>query len=366
MELVLVISAFVISFILTNIIIPPIVKVAHAKKLFDPIEGRKIHTEIVPPLGGIAIFASFVLSAIIATDGLSFDALKYIVAAVTILFFIGLKDDLMDISAKEKFFVQVLAAFILVALGNLRFTSFYGLFGIYEINYSISVIVSVLMAVGLINAYNLIDGIDGLASGLAIMATTVFGVLFYLQAQPQYAVLSFSLAGSLSGFFLFNVFGNKNKIFMGDTGSLIIGIIITALLIRFCEMTISGQSIAFKITPIIPLSLIVVPLVDMVRVMSIRIIRKRSPFSADNNHIHHRLLVLFPKHLTVTLIIIGTNILMIMVAFMLNATKININIQFLMIGFLGIFLSYIPTFLIKSDKNRATQYHRFKLGNSLN
>ncbi len=366
MELILVTSAFVIGFIFTNVMIPPIVKVAHAKRLFDPCTGRKIHKQVVPPLGGIAIFAGIVISAIIATDGLSFDALKYIVAAVTILFFIGLKDDLMDISARKKFVVQIIAAVILVTLGNIRLTNFHGILGIHEVNYPVSVFISVLLTVALINAYNLIDGIDGLASGITIMTASIFGILFYLSNQPQYAVLSFSLVGSLSGFFIFNVFGKKNKMFMGDTGSLIIGLLISVLLIRFGEVSLSNKVLGSKISPVILLSLVIVPLLDMIRVMSIRMSHGRSPFSADNNHIHHRLLLFFPKHLTVTLIIISTNILIVFLAFMLNTTALNINFQIALIIFLELFLSYIPCIILKNSKERRSKYNSLKLGNSLN
>jgi len=366
MELILVTSAFVIGFIFTNVMIPPIVKVAHEKCLFDPCTGRKIHKQVVPPLGGIAIFAGVVLSAIIATDGLSFDALKYIVAAVTILFFIGLKDDLMDISARKKFIVQIIAAVILVTLGNIRLTNFHGILGIYEVNYPVSVFISVLLTVGLINAYNLIDGIDGLASGITIMAASVFGILFYLSNQPQYAVLSFSLVGSLCGFFIFNVFGKKNKMFMGDTGSLIIGLLVSVLLIRFCEILISNKVMGSTISPAVLLSLVIVPLIDMLRVMSIRISNGRSPFSADNSHIHHRLLLLFPKHLTVTLIIIGANIVIVFLAIMLNTTALNINIQIALIIFLALFLSYVPCIILKRNKEKVSKYKSLKLGNSLN
>src|SRR5680860_30651 len=140
------------------------------------------------------------------------------------MFFTGLKDDILEISAKKKLVVQIVAAGILITLGDVRFTNLHGILGIHEINYFAGIICTLFVILLIINAYNLIDGIDGLASGLAIVSGTVFGVWFYLAGHIQFSILSFALVGSLSGFFLFNVFGHKNKLFMGDNGSLVIGL----------------------------------------------------------------------------------------------------------------------------------------------
>ena len=197
MELILTIGAFIIGFLLVMVSIPPIIRVANAKHLFEPFEARKIHTKTVPPMGGVAIFIGFTLSSIIATDGISFDALKYIIASVIIMFFIGLKDDLMDIPARKKLMVQIFAAVILITLGNVRFTNLHGMLGTGEIGYLTSLILTIFTMVVIMNAFNLIDGIDGLASGLAILAATTFGIWFYLVGNTQFAILSFDLFVSL-------------------------------------------------------------------------------------------------------------------------------------------------------------------------
>jgi len=279
MELTLTLTAFIISFALVLISIPPIVKVAHEKKLFEPFHERKVHKQVVPPLGGVAIFIGFTLSSIISTDGISFDALKYIIAAVIVMFFIGLKDDLMDISAKKKLIVQIFAAVILVGLGDVRFTNLYGIFGIYEVSATLSFIISVFAIVVIMNAFNLIDGIDGLASGLAIFSSSLFGIWFYMNGNPRFSILSMALAGSLTGFFFYNVFGKKNKMFMGDTGSLIIGLVISTLVIKFNEFNVNNTGIhGITSAPLVSFAIIVVPLIDTLRVMTIRVLSKRSPF----------------------------------------------------------------------------------------
>ena len=348
MDLTLTIGALIIGFLLVTISIPPIIRVANAKHLFEPFDERKIHTKTVPPLGGVAIFIGFTLSSIIATDGISFDALKYIIASVIIMFFIGLKDDLMDISARKKLMVQIFAAVILITLGNVRFTNLYGIFGAGEIGYITSIILTIFAMVVIINAFNLIDGIDGLASGLAMIATTAFGIWFFLAGNIQFAILSFALVGSLAGFFIYNVFGRRNKLFMGDTGSLIIGLVISALVVKFNEFNINiSESYAIKAAPAVSFAIIIVPLVDTLRVMTIRIYNKTSPFSPDNNHIHHRLLGLVSSHLKVTLIIISINIVIIVFALFLNQLQININIQFILVLLAGIIFSLIPSVILK-------------------
>jgi UDP-N-acetylmuramyl pentapeptide phosphotransferase/UDP-N-acetylglucosamine-1-phosphate transferase len=272
MDAVLTIIAFIIGFVLVLITIPPIVRVAKAKRLFDTFEERKIHKLRVPPMGGVAIFIGLTISSIVATDGIPFDSLKYISASVIIMFFIGLKDDLMNITARKKLMVQIFAAVILVAMGNVRFTHLHGFLGTEEIGYIISIILSIFAIVVIINAFNLIDGIDGLASGLAILSVSAYGIWFLITGNTQFAILSFALVGSLAGFFIFNVFGTTNKLFMGDTGSLIIGLVISALVVKFNEFNINASSpYAIVAAPSVSFALIIVPLVDTLRVMTIRI-----------------------------------------------------------------------------------------------
>ncbi len=357
MELILTISAFFIGFILVMISVPSILKIARAKHLFEPFEARKIHTSIVPPLGGVAIFIGFTLSAIIATDGLSFDSLKYIIASVILMFFIGLKDDLLTISPRKKLIIQIFAAIILITLANVRFTNLHGILGIHEIGFIPSVAITLLAMVVIINAFNLIDGIDGLASGLAMMSITVLGVWFYIAGQYQFAIMSFAMVGSLAGFFLYNVFGRRNKLFMGDTGSLIIGIVISALIVKFNEFNIVKTTpFAIGAAPAVSFAIILVPLIDTLSVMSIRISNNKSPFIADNNHIHHRLLTLVNNHFIVALIIVFANVLIVALAIFLNSKGINGNTQFVVIFLTGIIMSFIPSIILKYRKTHLTQH----------
>lgn len=359
MELILILAALILSFAFVVITIPPILRVAKAKHLYDHSDDRKIHSKVVPPLGGVAIFIGFILATIIATDGLSFDSLKYIIAAVMIMFFIGLKDDLLVISARKKLLVQLFASLLLITLGNVRFTTLHGILWTNEIGYLASLSITLLAMVVIINSFNLIDGIDGLASGLAILASFVLGTWFYIAGHFEIAIMSFALVGSLTGFFFFNVFGKTNKLFMGDTGSLIVGMVISILIVRFNEYNIiHTNEFAIGAAPAVSFAIIIVPLIDTLRVMSIRIWQRRSPFSPDNNHIHHRLLVLVPNHFRVSMIIIGANVFLIAMALLLNNQMGNINLQFILIFLTGVAMAQIPSLLIRikgKSKNLQTK-----------
>lgn len=354
--MILIFIAFSIGITVVFLTIPPIIRVGHAKHLFDPINERKLHSNTIPPLGGVAIFIGFVIATVIATDGLRFDELKYILVSVIVMFFIGLKDDLMDISPRKKLAIELFAAYLLVGMGDIRFTSLHGIFGIYDIDIILSIAVSIFTVIVIINAINLIDGIDGLASGLAIASASLLGSWFYMAGNYTYAIMAFALIGSLSGFFIFNVFGKKNKLFMGDTGSLIIGLIIATLIIKFNELNINlTGEYAVVASPVISFAIIIVPLIDTLRVMTIRIRNKRSPFSADNNHIHHRLLYFFRKHIVVSLILVAANIGLFLIALLISRTGININYQFLLLIAIGIIISFVPSVFIRLNEDRKNQ-----------
>lgn len=348
MSIVYSIFGLLLGFTFVCLTIPPIIRVSIAKHLYDSPNERKVSKKVVPTLGGVAIFIGFILSTIIATDGYNFGELKYLIAAVVAMFFVGLKDDLMDISALKKFSIQLATATVLIVLGNLRFTNLQGVLGINEISYPISFVITIFIMIGLINAINLIDGIDGLASAIGIIATTSFGTWFLLAGHEEYGITSFCLSGSLIAFFFFNVFGKKHKIFMGDTGSLILGVIIAVLVIKFNEFNINQQGpYAIHNAPIVSIAILIIPVIDTLKVFFIRISEKKSPFSPDMNHIHHKFIKLGFSHLKSTLMIAVANI--IFIAFTLAVYRdININNLMMFVLASGFIVAYIPSFLLKS------------------
>ena len=352
----LTVIAYLLALIIVVVSVPPIIRVSQVKNLFEPFDERKVHTKIVPPLGGVAIFLGFVLSTIISTDGYSFDALKYIIASVILMFFIGLKDDLVIISARKKFIVQVFAVVMLITLGGVQITNLHGIFGIYHLHHLTGIFLSLFVMLAIINAWNLIDGIDGLASGLAIFASLIFGSWFYVAGHIQYAVMSFALAGSLSGFFIFNVFGKKHKLFMGDTGSLIIGLVISALVIKFNEFNIlKTVPYAVAAAPAVSFAVLAVPLLDTLRVITIRLLNGKSPFAPDKNHTHHRLLEMIPHHLSVTTLLVLGNALLVGIALWFNSISFEVSLQLLLVFCAGVIMCLIPSTILRIKRIRTNR-----------
>jgi len=341
-----------ISFTIVFFVIPKIIKVSKIKNLFDVPNHRSAAKQIVPTLGGISIFAGFTISVIVASGSYNINDLKYLIVGIIVMFFIGLKDDIIGLSAKNKFIVQIAMSIYLVILGNYRITNLHGILGIQQINFLTGAILTVIAIVGIINAVNLIDGIDGLASGVGILISTVYGFLFLNAGDYTYAIACFSLTGTLIAFFLYNVFGTSNKIFMGDTGSLILGTIIALLTIHFNEFVPANNNAAHGL-PAISLAIIIIPVIDTIRIIAIRISQGKSPFSPDMNHIHHMVLRLTGSHLKASMIIISVNAVFILLAFSLIDTIGN-SALFILLFASGFILAGILSWVVKVQKNYST------------
>jgi UDP-N-acetylmuramyl pentapeptide phosphotransferase/UDP-N-acetylglucosamine-1-phosphate transferase len=346
-----------LSFTIVFFVIPKIIKVSKIKNLFDVPNHRSAAKQIVPTLGGISIFAGYTISLIVASGNYNLNDLKYMFAAIIVMFFIGLKDDIIGLSAKKKIIGQIIMSIYLVILGNYRITNLHGILGIQQINFLSGAIITVIAIVGIINAVNLIDGIDGLASGVGLLISTVYGFWFLNAGDYIYAIACFSLTGTLIAFFLYNVFGTSNKIFMGDTGSLILGTIIALLTIHFNELNPANNNVAHGL-PAISLAIIIIPVIDTIRIFAIRLSQGKSPFSPDMNHIHHLVLRLTGSHLKASLIIIAINAIMIFLAFSLIESLGNSTLFILLLAS-GFILVGILTWVLKVQK----KYVPVKLGN---
>ena len=309
-----VLLSIAISFTITFLAIPVIITVAERKKLFDLPNERKIHQNPIPSLGGLGIFAGFIMACLIAIQFHTAPEFQYFLAACFVIFFLGLKDDILVISPIKKFIGQVLAAFLIIYKGNVQIRSMHGFLGIHELPESFSLLLTYFTVIVIINSFNLIDGIDGLAGSLGLMAATVFGFYFLQIDMPAYAILAFGLAGSLAAFLIFNF--HPAKIFMGDTGSLLIGLINSILVVKFIEVA-TAVNVPYPIpaSPAIGFAILMIPLLDTLRVFSIRIVNRRSPFSPDRNHVHHLLLDKGLSHRAITLTLVCINMLSIIAAY---------------------------------------------------
>ena len=331
-----VLLSIVISFTITFLAIPVIITVAERKKLYDIPDERKIHQNPIPSLGGLGIFAGFILACLISIQFHAASEFQYFLAAAFVIFFLGLKDDILVISPIKKFIGQVLAAFLIIYKGGVQINSMHGFLGIHQLPESFSLVLTYFTVIVIINSFNLIDGIDGLAGSLGLMASIVFGFYFLQINMTAYAILSFSLAGSLAAFLIFNF--QPAKIFMGDTGSLLIGLITSILAIKFIDAATSAE-VAYPIaaSPAIGFTILMIPLLDTLRVFAIRIFHRRSPFSPDRNHVHHLLLDKGLTHRTIALMLVAINLFSIVAAF----AGRDLGCTWIILGIVGLFFSGI-------------------------
>ncbi len=302
-----------VAFIITFLAIPAIIKVADEKKLFDLPDARKLHKKPIASLGGVGVFIGFLLATLLSSAKDSVD-LHYFFAAAILIFFIGVKDDILILTAAKKFLAQVAAAAIVIHLGGIRIDSMHGLFGITHIPSLLGLALSYITIILIVNAYNLIDGVDGLAGSLGLLTMLVFGSYFYSIGLSSFATMAFAMAGSLLAFLIFNY--NPAKIFLGDSGSLLLGLINAILAIKFITVA-DSKAVAIPVASavVVGIAILMVPLMDTLRVFSMRIFNGRSPFSPDRNHFHHLLLDCGLSHKYVTFFSLLLNVLFIAVAY---------------------------------------------------
>lgn len=349
---------FLTSFFVVLLSTPALIKVAELKRLFDePDEERKLHTRKVPTIGGIIIFAGTLFSFALwlpiehITDSMTLlkaiGDLKYLVATILILFFVGIKDDIIGTAPVKKLVAHIIVGMILVLMADVRLTGLHGIFGIREIPYWSSVFLSMFTYIVVVNAFNLIDGIDGLAGGIGLIAASAFGIWFTLAGDYVMATLAFALAGSLVAFLIFNF--SPAKIFMGDSGSLTIGLILCILALKLIEFDITEvKGFASQLSkPVFAMAVLVYPLYDTLRVFTYRALKGLSPFSADRNHLHHRLIDLGLDHKGTVLWLYASNIFIIALAVFTRG--LSPSYAFLIVGGAAVLLAQVPFFIKKKD-----------------
>ena len=329
-------TAFAIVFVST----PALLRVARLKGLVDyPDDERKVHKRLIPTIGGVIIFAGTLIAYLLWYPIIEVGDFKYIAAAMMILFFIGIKDDLVGTAPVKKLAGHIAVAFILVIIAEIKITNMYGIFGIQEIPDWASILLSVFTYTVIVNAFNLIDGLDGLAAGVGFIACLAFGLWFFFAGGEDNAILALSLAGALLGFLIFNF--EPARVFMGDSGSLTIGLIISVLSIKLIEYDTSDipANMVYISKPVFAMSVLSYPLIDTLRVFILRTIKGNSPFSADRNHLHHKLIDMGFNHSKTVLTIYAFSVLMITVA---TFIRVETNMLFALLTFLVILFSQIP------------------------
>lgn len=358
---IIVLASFV-SFLVAFISIPVVIKIADAKKLFDNPGDRKIHFTPVPSLGGVGIFAALTFSVTTFITFSKSPEIQYFLSASIIIFFLGLKDDILLISPIKKFTGQLIAAFLLSFQGHFQLNSLHGFIGIQELHPAIATVFTYLTLLVVINAFNLIDGVDGLAGMLGLVSTLFFGIVFTLENQTAFAILSFAMSGSLIAFLMYNI--SPSRIFMGDTGSLLLGLVNAVLVIKFINLESgAGNILHFSAAPAVGFAVLFIPLMDTLRVTLIRIYNGKSPFDPDVNHIHHLLLKKGMSHIQITGILTIVALLFIAVAIILQPMGITFVIFSLF--FLSMMMISILTWAGKAELHTLDHPQKTKSSSGL-
>jgi UDP-N-acetylmuramyl pentapeptide phosphotransferase/UDP-N-acetylglucosamine-1-phosphate transferase len=313
------ILSFVTAFAISYLIFPPAIKAFHKFSLVDDPGGRKIHKKQVPALGGIPIFFGVVVSLLVWLPIGMIAHYKFYLVAIAFIFILGLRDDLSPVSALQKLIGQVGAASILFFLCNIRIDSFYGLFGLYDMPYWLSYFVTLFTIIVITNAYNLIDGIDGLAGSIGCLTLLFLGSWFVIQGRVHFSFIALAFAGSLLAFLIYN--WSPSKIFMGDSGSSIVGLLIAMYTVYFIDFNAAlSEKAPFKFTAEVgtAVGLLIIPLVDTGRVFIKRTLAGKSFMEPDNNHIHHVLLAMGNDHRQATIILLMVKAYFIILLFSLR------------------------------------------------
>lgn len=354
----------VIGIVLTGIIIPQILLIAFRKNLFDTPDPRKIHQTEIPRLGGIAFFPTIMFAffllygfGIMCGDEelvpylyTNLQSMCFISASAILLYLTGMADDLVGVRYRAKFIVQAIAAGLIVVSG-LELNNLQGFFGITYMSEVIVIPFTLLIILFIINAINLIDGIDGLASGLSAIACAFYAFVFIQLRLYLFSALAVATLGTLIPFFVFNVFGNpqkRRKIFMGDTGALTIGLMLSVMSIRLCRVESSHDSYNPAVIAFAPL---LIPCLDVVRVYFHRIKARRNPFLPDKTHIHHKLLALGLGQRVAMMTIISSSALLTLVNYYLSQ-YVQVTILLLCNILLWIIINTMLTYSIRKRERR--------------
>ena len=350
----IILLVLITSFFITLKAVPTIIVISGIKNLCDEPDGiRKLHKNIVPTLGGIAMFAGFLIPYGVLSGQYTPHYFSPLVASLLILFFLGVKDDILVLCSKKKLAGQIIAAGIIVFAGGIKVPGLDGLFGITYFPPYAGELFSIFAIIIIINAYNLIDGVDGLAGMVSLTGALIFGVWFLAGGHYAEAILCFSLVGALGGFLLHNF--EPAKIFMGDTGSQLIGCVMAVAGFRLMELNATTTVFMLDAPAVFVFSAMIIPMVDTIRVIAIRIYSGVSPLKADCRHLHHCLLRLGLRHSAIALTLVFFNLIIVALGLYFGSGNVYIYF-FALIGMAALILPLVKLMVIL----RSEQYsHAF-------
>lgn len=334
---------FFVAFIATNWVHPKILKIAILKNLVDNPDERKLQRRPIPVMGGIAVFFGIVAGLCSSQITFFSPAVFVLIAAMTIMLYVGTIDDILDLSPYTRFLIEIAVVAFIMLVNNNGINCFWGLWGLDVIPMWIAAPLTIFAAVGIINAINLIDGVNGLSSGFCFMASVMFAIMFYISGNTTMMILATSAAGAIIPFFLHNVFGYNTRMFIGDGGTLVIGTMMSMFVINILKDTSLSAPFAQEGMGLIPftLSVLAVPVFDTLRVMSARIIRGNSPFNPDKTHLHHLFIELGFSHIGTTVSILSLNFFVIVAWFVAYKMGASVDVQLYIVLALSILITFV-------------------------
>lgn len=351
---------------LTYFTIPKIIRLVEYKNLMDKPNSRSSHLKRTPTLGGVSFFYTLIFALFFLREWSDNNEAMFFIPGLTILFIIGLKDDLVVLSPYTKLAAQFISIAFVLSNEAFVISSLHGFFGVYDIPLYISYLIGGFIMMTIVNAYNLIDGIDGLAAIVGIVILIIYSTIFFITKNYFYLLLSLTLNGCLIAFLKYNLSASHEKIFMGDTGSLIVGFIISILTLKFLALPSEKlEHLPFLIEniPLIAIGILIVPLFDTARVFTIRLANRKSPFSADRNHTHHILIDYFNlSHKKASLIIGAFNLIFVYLFIILGSTSYN----FWMVAVLVVTVIGLGYFFYRYNYSFSNIKRRIRLRNKVN
>lgn len=364
-----IIIPFIVAMIATFWIHPKILKIAIMKNLVDNPDARKLQREPTPVMGGIAVFFGIIVGICSSQIAFNTPNLFIVTAAITVMLYLGTLDDILGLSPRLRFLIEGIIILVVMLVSKDYMGNFFGLWGIGRIPDYLAYPLTMLATVGIINAINLIDGVNGLSSGYCIMASSVFAIMFCLTGNTVMTILAATAVGALIPFFLHNVFGNRTKMFIGDGGALLMGMLLSIFVMDLLDSDSACTYFAHNRMGLIPfaLSVLSISVFDTLRVMSARIMQKRSPFYPDKTHLHHLFIELGFSHIGTTIAMLTLNSIVIFAWFLAYIAGASIDVQFYLVLFLSILFTFIFYSFTKREIKRQSAYFRFlkTIGNLL-
>ena len=351
--------SFIVAAMAVFVVHPSLVKIAHMKSIVDNPDARKLNKVPVPVLGGVGVFFGIMFSLSVAgyyVEGMNIQF--ELIIAMLIMLYTGVGDDILQLSPRLRFALQIFVVCLMMFLGGIYIDDFHGLWGIGELPWYIAVTLTIFSCVGIINSINLIDGVDGLCSGYGVFASLAFALCFLRMGDVSYAILAFAVAGAIFPFMLHNMFGERYKMFLGDGGSLVLGFICSLYVMRVIQ---SGNEVVSESTISLTLAVLAIPVFDTLRVMTARIVAKRSPFSPDKTHLHHMFIRLGYSHVITALNVIFLNGLVVLIWRLCKKLNLSGEVQLYVVIASGLLLTTGLYYTVEYfEKNKPQAYARLQ------